>query len=534
MYLSNKTSMLTCRLASPLRERLNAVNHRFNQFSLLLLVSLATGCASLPSDYPRTESTALQDYQSTTLGQRFAATEIQHPGESGFAIIRYGRNAFSTRIAMIDLAEKTLDLQYYIWASDETGQILAERLVRAADRGVRVRLLVDDMGVSAGDEAIATLDAHPNIEIRIFNPFANRKARMLDFMSDFGRVNHRMHNKILVMDNSFVIVGGRNIGDHYFSVDPETNFRDLDIAAVGPVVRDISKVFDHFWNGSWAVPITVLVDRQYTDADLQPALVQLRKKIAEGEYPYDVDADVTELRAQIASMKDVMIWAPGKVVWDDPATVKETGEANDLIAALRRKVGNIQESFIIESAYFVVGERGVNTVKKFVDKGVKVRIMTNSLASNDVLAAHAGHANYRKQLLQAGAEIYELRPDSYVIKKTWVAGKSSAGLHTKAMVFDNESLFIGSFNLDPRSAYLNTEAGLYVESPELTAQVLAYMNEGVLPENSYRLLLDEDGDLVWVTVEAGIEVRYHKDPKSSFGQRFSAWFIGILPIESQL
>lgn len=534
MYLSNKRGLLTYRIACPLMERLNAASHRFNHFSLLLLVLLAAGCASLPSDYPRAESTALQDYQSTTLGQRYTATEMQHPGESGFAIIRYGRNAFSTRIAMTDLAEKTLDLQYYIWASDETGRILAERLVRAADRGVRVRLLVDDMGVSAGDEAIATLDAHPNIEIRIFNPFANRKSQIFDFMSDFRRVNHRMHNKILVMDNSFVIVGGRNIGDHYFSVDPETNFRDLDIAAVGPVVRDISKVFDHFWNGNWAVPIAALADRQYTDSDLQPALVQLRKKISAGEYPYDVDADVAQLRAQLAAMKDIMIWAPGKVIWDDPASVKETGEASDLVAALRRKVGNIHESYIIESAYFVVGDRGVNTVKKLVDKGVKVRIMTNSLASNDVLAAHSGHANYRKQLLQAGAEIYELRADSGIIKKNWVAGKSRAGLHTKAMVFDNESLFIGSFNLDPRSAYLNTEAGLYVESPELSAQVLAYMNEGVLPENSYRLLLDEDGDLVWVTVEDGKEVRYHKDPKSSFGQRFSSWFIGILPIESQL
>ena len=226
-----------------------SVNHLIN-IPILMLILLATGCSSLPGDYPRTESTAFQDYKSTVSGQRYAALEAQHPGESGFAIIRFGRNAFSTRIAMTDLAEKTLDLQYYIWESDKTGRILAERLVRAADRGVRVRLLVDDMGVGADDGGIATMDAHPNIEIRIFNPFANRKVHLFDFITDLDRVNHRMHNKVMVMDNNFVVVGGRNIGDHYFSVDPEGNFRDLDIAAIGPVVRDISFVFDHFWNGN--------------------------------------------------------------------------------------------------------------------------------------------------------------------------------------------------------------------------------------------------------------------------------------------
>jgi len=503
------------------------------EITLFVAVLLATGCATLPSEYPRAGSKALQDFQSTAIGRRFAAEEAQHPGESGFAIIRYGRNAFSTRVAMADLAEKTLDLQYYIWQSDETGRILAERLVRAADRGVRVRLLVDDMGVSAGDEAIATLDAHPNIEIRIFNPFAKRGAKVLGFVTDMARVNHRMHNKIVIMDNGFAVIGGRNIGDHYFAVDPETNFRDLDIAAVGPVVRDLSRVFDYFWNGRWSVPIAALVDRPYTDADLQPALAGLREEIAQGDYPYSVDDDVAELRAKIAAVGDVMTWAPGKVVWDDPGAIKSTGVAGDIVAALREKITKVQDSLVIESAYFVVGERGVATVRELVERGVEVRVLTNSLVSNDVLAAHAGHAKYREALLETGAEIYELRPDSGVIRKEWT-GDPLAGLHTKAIVFDGDSVMIGSFNLDPRSADLNTEAVLYVESPELAAQVRAYMDEGVLPENSYRLLLDENGDLAWVAEENGAEVRYDKDPRSSFGQRFMSGFIGILPVEGQL
>ena len=522
MYQSDNPALLTRRCAN-----------RVLTILPLLLTMLVSGCASLPTDYPRTESTAMQDYQSTLMGQRFAAAEAEHPGESGFTIIRYGRNAFSTRIAMSDLAEKTLDLQVYIWETDETGRILAERLIRAADRGVRVRLLVDDMGVGASDESIAAMDAHPNIEIRIFNPFANRKTQMFDFMTDLGRVNHRMHNKIMIMDNSFAVVGGRNIGDHYFSVNPDTNFRDLDIAVAGPVVRDISNVFDHFWSGNWAVPITALVDRPYTEADLQSLIVRVREKIAEGGYPYSIDDDVTDLRVTIVALGDILIWAPGRVVWDDPASIKETGEAGDMVAALRKKLGTVQEALIIESAYFVVGDNGVARVKALVDNGVRVRVLTNSLASNDVLAAHAGHANYRKELLEVGAEVYELRVDSSVIKKTWT-GESTAGLHTKALVFDDETLFIGSFNLDPRSANINTEAGVYVESPELAAQVLAYMDEGVLPENSYRLMLDDNGDLVWITENDGVEVRYDKDPLSTFGQRFMSGFIGILPVESQL
>jgi putative cardiolipin synthase len=499
----------------------------------MLALSIATGCASVPTDYPRTHSTALEDYQSTSAGKRWAKIEARHPGKSGFAILRFGHTAFTMRIAAAEMAEKTLDLQVYIWESDETGRILAERLLRAADRGVRVRLLVDDMGLAASDNQIASMDAHPNIEIRIFNPFAHRNSSMLDFATDLDRVNHRMHNKTIVMDNSFAIIGGRNIGDHYFGVNSNTNFRDLDIMAVGPVVRDISGVFDHFWQGDWAVPIEVLVDRTYTEADLQEGRARIRENLAAGNYPYSIDDDVESLRAEFAGAEEAAIWAPGAIVWDDPAAIHQKESTGKLVAALRKKFDTVEHSYTIESAYFVVGERGLANAKKMIDRGVTIRILTNSLASNDVLAAHAGHASYRKELIESGAEVYELRPDGGLIRKTW-QGESKAGLHTKAMVFDENSLFIGSFNLDPRSSNINTEAGLYVESPELSAQLLAYMEEGVLPENSYRLELDDDGDLVWITQEDGAEVRYYKDPKSTFGQRLMSRFLGILPIESQL
>jgi putative cardiolipin synthase len=499
----------------------------------LLLVILFSGCASLPSDYSKTQSKAMEDYGSTSLGQQFNALEKANPGKSGFGLLRYGRYAFSTRLALIDMAEKTIDLQIYIWENDETGLILGERLLQAADRGVRVRLLVDDMGFGGTDEGMGAVDSHPNIEVRVFNPFANRDNSMWDFVFDTNRVNHRMHNKMLVADNSFAVIGGRNIGNHYFGVNPDTNFRDMDIVAAGPVVRDISSVFDHFWASEVAVPASVLIDRTFSEKDLEKQIQSMRDRIDAGNYPYPVDMEVEASRAIMAQAENQLVWAPGLIVWNSPEQSMDDEQGSEMITALWRKLGNINQSFTIESAYFVVGDRGVDTIKGLIDRGVDVRILTNSLASNDVLAAHAGHASYRKALIESGAEIYELRADSGVIKKNW-SGESRSGLHTKAMVFDDESVFIGSFNLDPRSANINTEAGLYVESPALAKQLLTYMEEGIAPENSYRVTLDEKGDLVWTTIIDGNEVTYDKDPLSTFGQRFTAGFIQILPVESQL
>jgi putative cardiolipin synthase len=506
-------------------------------FLLLLLVSglLLASCADdPPKDYPRTQSAAFEDHRSTAIGRHLARASALHPGESGFAILRDGRPAFTSRVALAGLAEKTLDVQYYIWEADTTGRILAEHLMRTADRGVRVRVLLDDINLKGRDAVIASLDAHPNIKIRLFNPFAHRSARALDFIADFDRINHRMHNKLMVMDNAVAIVGGRNIGDHYFQVHTEANFRDLDIAAGGPVVREISSVFDHFWNGEWSVPIGALVGRPYTQEDLLAARAAMRETMAADDYPYPLDQDVTDLRAGLEKILADFIWAPGKIVWDDPETIQATGSTSRMQEALSRRVQHLEKELLIESAYLVIRDRGVEAVETLQERGVRVRILTNSLASNDVLAAHAGYAKRRKALVENGVELYELRPDAGSIKQRILSGRSKAALHTKAIVFDRKDVFIGSFNLDPRSGDINTEAGLYVESPELAAQVIAYTDEGVLPENSYRVLLDEEEDLVWVTENEGREVRYEKDPRSTFWQRSVSSVIRVLPIEGQL
>ena len=280
---------------------------------LLLSIVLFTGCATVPGDYPRTSSTAFEGYLDTRLGAMIEEDAVQHPGESGFAIIRYGRPAFTARVALTELAEKSLDVQYYIWAADATGRLLAERLIEAADRGVRIPVLVDDINLAVRDAIIAAMDAHPNIEIRIFNPFANRALRVFDFLFDLERVNHRMHNKLMVMDNAVAIVGGRNIGNHFFGVATDANFRDLDIAAAGPVVREVSGVFDHFWNGDWAVPIAALVDRPYSESDLQAVREFMAEKIAADNYPYVVRSDVAALQAELVSIRDRFIWARGRL-----------------------------------------------------------------------------------------------------------------------------------------------------------------------------------------------------------------------------
>ena len=305
---------------------------------LIITIKLFNGCTSLPKDYPRTPSTAFQDCESTSIGIRCAIMESELPGESGFTIIRYPRPAFTARIMLTELAEKSLDVQYYIWEADATGRILAERLVRAADRGVKVRLLVDDMNLSGRDKVVAAIDASPNIEIRIFNPFAHRDSRVLDFLTDMRRVNHRMHNKIMVMDNAVAIVGGRNIGNHYFGVDTHANFRNLDIAAAGPVVREISATFDTFWNGDWSVTIEVLVDRPNTDEDLQAAMATVRKQIADNNYPHPLDQDVAALKAELNSVFDSFIWAPGQIVWDDPAAIYEEKQRGRIGKAWAKKL----------------------------------------------------------------------------------------------------------------------------------------------------------------------------------------------------
>jgi putative cardiolipin synthase len=344
-----------------------------------------------------------------------------------------------------------------------------------------------------------------------------------------------MHNKLFVMDNAVVIVGGRNIGDSYFEVHQEANFRDMDVLAVGPVVRKASAVFDQFWNGDWAVPVKAAVNGTSTEADLQTVLRTAREQTADKPYPYPLIEDVATLKLELASIFDRLVWAHGHMIFDDPDEIREHGRTVTMTESFYRRIDRLESELLIEVPYFVVRKRGLEAMRRLRARGVHIRVLTNSLASNNVLAAHAGHAKHRKQVVAAGVELYELRADPPVKKRTFhLTGSARSTLHCKALVFDRKDVFIGSLNLDPRSGDINTEAGLYIESPELADQMASYMNEGVSAQSSYRVSLDPNGNLCWVTETEGKAVRYDHDPNSTPWQRAKALLIGMLPIMNQL
>jgi len=503
-------------------------------FSLFLV-----GCASLPNEYTKIHTTAFKYYKSTEVGRLFEKEAAKHPGKSGFKPILYGQKAFTARIAMARLAQKSLDLQYYLWHEDSVGLLLAYEVIKAADRGVKVRILLDDIEQSGRDDIVAAMDAHPNIQIQIYNPFAHRNTHILDFIEDFDRVNHRMHNKTFVMDNALVIIGGRNISNQYFAISGDSNFRDLDIAAAGPVVRQISNVYDHFWNGEWSVPISALVTQKYTKQDLDRVRSMMKEKIAHLDFPYPLNNDVKTLKRKLISIRNSFIWAKGTYVWDDPKIMmtQPDKQENTMIQKLEQRVASVKKCLCIESAYFIPRPRGMTLLKRLQKKGVRVRIMTNSLASNDVTPAHAGYASYRKALLKSGVELYELRSDAganRIINKKHISRTSNSGLHTKAIVFDKNAVFVGSFNLDPRSASINTEGGLYIESKRIAKEVMTYMEKVIQIKNSYRVMLDKKGELKWITEVNGTKVIYHSEPEASIWKRFESGLIGILPVELQL
>ncbi len=349
---------------------------------------------------------------------------------------------------------------------------------------MRVRVLIDDVNLKDRDASLAALDAHPNIEIRLFNPFAHRGSQLLGFITDFDRVNHRMHNKLMVMDNALAIVGGRNMSDPYFEVDPEstsaTSTSRRPVPSSGTCRRcstDSGTATGRCRSRRWC-------DRPYSEADLR-AHAQRRREDdrARGAIRIRWTRTWPTLKSELSTIIARLRLGPRARRVRRSRLDQRPERARDAHAALQR-FDRLQTELLIESAYFIPLDRGVAKLKELVDRGVRVRVLTNSLASNDVLAAFAGYSSSRESLVRAGVELYELRPEPGPVRKRLFGGGSKAGLHTKAIVFDRKDVFIGSFNLDARSSAINTEAGLYVESPALAAQVIEFMNEGVDPKSA--------------------------------------------------
>lgn len=461
---------------------------------------------------------------------------------SGILPLVSGPEAFVARLAFAKKAQHTLDLQYYIWHNDRTGKLLAGAVVKAAERGVKVRVLLDDMGTAAEDRTLLILDSHPNIEVRLFNPIGLRSARLLGTLLDFKRVNRRMHNKSFTADGRVSIVGGRNIGDEYFGAAEAMNFADFDVAAKGPVVREVTETFDRYWNCPAAIPITKVSKEQVSEADFHQgmkALLAHRELMAGSPYAKALRSSklVTTPLNEIPTLKGFAM-----VVADSPEKVSTRPDdaSMHLAPKLRAVVEHTRKELLLVSPYFIPGKEGVGWFAGLRQRGVNVKVITNSLPSTDVAAVHAGYTRYREALLKSGVEIYEMKdspvdPAAKLGSKDSafsVTGSSKAGLHAKTFVFDRRWVFVGSMNLDPRSIKLNTEIGMIIECPELAEQMIQ-RTEDRLPELAYRVTSTADG-LRWTTQEKGQTVTLQAEPGGGFRKWFMWKICGILPIEGQL
>lgn len=491
------------------------------------VILLMAGCSSLPQDYPRERSEAYENPEKTSLGKAFAEDEKDHPDESGYHLLSDGVDAFVARLILIEAAQKTIDLQYYIYRFDIAGQMLTRHLLQAADRGVRVRLLVDDMEIDSSDFTFAVLASHPNVQVRIFNPFAGRTGlgRLWSILTSFERVNQRMHNKIFAVDNQLAVVGGRNIADPYFSVKTNQYFADLELLAVGPIVRKASASFDEFWNFELAFPANALIDERPTEEDRQKLTERLEKTWRQHKsHEYRQRLEKSSFRQKIDTHTLEFIWAPGKVVYDSPnqITVPEDVEIDQLTllgAYLEPHFDNTDREFLLISPYLIPGERGMLLFQSLRDRGVTMKILTNSLAATDMAVVYGAYADYRRPILEMEIELYELKPHARTgEEKMYESSSVGATLHAKTLVFDKAEIFIGSMNFDPRSVYYNTELGLIVTSPLLTEQVREVFARRTSLEASLRLSLEDD-DLVWTTLEEGKKVRYGHSPYVGF------WYI---------
>jgi cardiolipin synthase C len=517
------------------------LNRRKAGVFIILFALLSGGCASLPDNVDRPTSFAIEDVSGTKLHKDIEPLLKAHAGLSGFYPLTEGMDAFATRLYLVDTAGKTLDLQYYIWHDDLTGKVLYDHLLAAADRGVRVRILLDDLDTAGKDQMLHIIDAHPNVEVRLFNPFANRERRVRDFVGDTKRINRRMHNKTLTADNQVSIFGGRNIGDEYFNATEEVGFKDMDVLTVGPVVNEVSQGFDLYWNSRWVYPLSAFKPSQPVTEEMVHNF-RLQSEVFSREASGSKYADAIRgldiaKKTGIADLD--FAWSPWVLVYDQPGKVEadKVGFDTHLAPKLKVAMDQAQQELIIVSPYFVPGEKFTEYLVGLVEKGVRVRIMTNSLASNDVPMVHAGYMRYRKELLKGGVELYEFKPIKIENKEkgkdeTKWTGSSRASLHGKYLGFDQRYLFIGSFNLDGRSTALNTELGVYFES-EKFARALHDAFNARADVLGYRLVLDDD-DLVWITREDGHEIRFEEEPETGFWKRFSTGFLSIIVPESQL
>ncbi|MDV6252268.1 phospholipase D family protein [Vibrio sp. EA2] len=493
------------------------------------MFTFLSACSAIEYRDPSEKSTTFQyGYQTdSALAHYFEAYGKDPKTETGFYPLNQGHDALLARTSLIESAEKSLDLQYYIYRGDETSNFITWRLYEAAKRGVRIRLLLDDMQ-KRNDKMMAAMNAHPNIEIRLFNPHQYRSARLFGIATDFDRLNRRMHNKSLIADSVSAVVGGRNIGNEYFSFESEVSFGDFDLLLYGEAVQQTADQFDLYWNSAYAVPMEWVVpgSEQITEAAIQKQVdkLQLTEKFTQGRYNFSTLDMYQELKK--GELK--LYWGEGNIWFDLPDKVAT--HESQLVSNLTELLKSIDHSFVLISPYFVPTEAGTKALTNAAKRGVDITIVTNSLASNDVFAVHGWYSKYREDLLASGIKLWEVKSSAKLKSKWSLTGSSRASLHAKAMLIDKETLFVGSMNWDPRSAKLNTEMAAVIKQPEYVQDFLATLPE-ILNNNAYRVTL-RDGDIVWTDNKTGQE--YDSEPEAGVWRKLGSWFAGILPIEDQL
>jgi putative cardiolipin synthase len=496
-----------------------------------VLLALCAGCAGLPELPERPAEHALAPATEGSIAHVVGPLVAQHPGLTGVVSLGDAQDAFATRVALARRATRSIDIQTFIWHADATGTLMFEEVLRAAERGVRVRLLLDDVNTSKGlDRTLALLASNPNLELRLYNPFVVRGTRAWGFLTDFTRVNHRMHNKAFTVDNLATIIGGRNIADEYFAVGEGTGFIDLDVMAVGHVVQAVSAQFDLYWNSASAYPSRTILAQ--VEPEPREALAERARVILDSPGAARYGEEATRLPV-VRSLLDGTLapeWAQASVVFDDPSKTQNRGSEWDLLMLpkLLAEFGKPLHSLDMISPYFVPGDAGTEALATLARGGVRVRVMTNSLAATDEKSVHAGYVKRREALLRAGVELLELKPEGMPVRsKESDIGSSKAGLHAKTYAVDRREIFVGSFNFDPRSARLNTELGVVFESAVLATR-LATVIDGAYPAAAYRLALGDDGQIRWFGADGQV---FDTDPGTSWWDRMVVRIGSWLPIE---
>jgi putative cardiolipin synthase len=505
---------------------------------LVLALLVGVGLAALKFTHPLPSRSgievggAIPPSPDTQLGAAILALMADHPGQSGVVPLVDGRDALSARVLMARAAEVSIDVQYYIWQTDTTGWLLLDELRAAADRGVRVRLLLDDNGIPGLDDVLAALHAHSMIEVRLFNPFTMRHPRLLSYGFDFFRLNRRMHNKSITVDGVATILGGRNIGDIYFVYGPGTGYFDLDVLGVGPIAADVATDFDRYWNSASAYPADMILSLAPRGlARLSDAAATARQSVAASDYLAAIRASA--LVARVIAGDAILEWTEVTLMSDDPAKgLGQAGHGDLLISRLGALLGEVETSLDVVSAYLIPGRVGTDLFIDLVAEGRSVRLVTNSLAATDVPVVHSAWMNYRSELLDAGVTIYELRADPGGNRSRELSAiliGSSSSLHAKTFAIDGRRIFVGSFNFDPRSAMLNTEMGVIIESPRIAA-ALSQALDG--RDMVFEVTRSTGGALIWRELRpGGEEIVYTTEPNASRFRHILATVASWLPIE---